>query len=96
MTDTAKGKVTIGSSKTVDQVIVLKKKNKIYKLWADEDIVIEGLEFFMKPLNYGLSKYCDLPGKKVPILTLRRYLKECNIFERGKEDQFGMLTQLCV
>ncbi len=41
MTDTAEGKVTIGSSKTVDQVIVLKTKNKIYKLWADKYIVIE-------------------------------------------------------
>jgi hypothetical protein len=85
LTDTAEGKVTIGSSKTVDQVIVLKTKNKIYKLWADKDIVIEGLQFFMKPLNYGLSKYCDLPGKKVPILTLGRYLKECNIFEMKRE-----------
>jgi hypothetical protein len=61
-------------------VIVLKAKNKKYKLWADKDIVKEGIEFFMKPLSYGLSKLCALPGKKVPISSLWRYLKECNIF----------------
>jgi hypothetical protein len=36
-------KVVIGSSKTVDQVIVRQAKNKRYKLWEDEDIVKEGI-----------------------------------------------------
>jgi hypothetical protein len=58
MSDPAEGKVNIGSSKTVDEVIVLKTKNKKYKLWADKDIAKEGLEFFTKHLasyqNYVL------------------------------------------
>jgi hypothetical protein len=39
----------------------------------------------MKPLGYGLSKFCALPGKKVPISSLWRYLKDCNIFELRRE-----------
>jgi hypothetical protein len=39
----------------------------------------------MKPLGYGLSKFCALPGKKVPISSLKRYLKGCNIFELWRE-----------
>jgi hypothetical protein len=32
-------KVVIGSNKTVDRVIVQKKKEKKYKHWVDKDIV---------------------------------------------------------
>jgi hypothetical protein len=39
----------------------------------------------MKPLGYGLSKSCALPGKKFPISSLWRYLKDCNIFELRRE-----------
>jgi hypothetical protein len=39
----AEDRVVIGSSKTVDQVIVQQAKNKKYKLWEDEDIVKEGI-----------------------------------------------------
>jgi hypothetical protein len=41
----------------------------------------------MKPLGYGLSKFCALPGKKVPISSLWRYLKDCNIFELRREER---------
>jgi hypothetical protein len=38
-------KAITGSSKTVDQVIIVQKaKNKKYKLWVDEDTVKEGME----------------------------------------------------
>jgi hypothetical protein len=39
----AEDKVVIGSSKTVDQVVVQQPKNKKYKLWEDEDIVKAGI-----------------------------------------------------
>jgi hypothetical protein len=39
----------------------------------------------VKPLGYGISKFCALPGKKVPISSLWRYLKDCNIFELRRE-----------
>jgi hypothetical protein len=39
----AEDKVVIGSSKTVDQVIVQQAKNRKYTLWEDEDIVKEGI-----------------------------------------------------
>jgi hypothetical protein len=93
----AEDKVVIGSSKTVDQVIVQQARNKKYKLWEDEDIVKEGIEYYMKPLGYGLSKLCALPGKKVPISSLWRYLKDCNIFELRREGRpIGRLMQHCV
>ncbi len=74
-------KVVIGSNKTVDRVIVQKKKEKKYKHWVDEDIVKEALDFYVKPCGYGLTQFCAQPGRKVPLTSLKRYLKDCNIFE---------------
>jgi hypothetical protein len=56
-------KVIIGSSKTVDQVIVQKAKNKKYKLCVDEDIAKKGMEFY---LNQGAMAW------KLSVFSLAR------------------------
>jgi hypothetical protein len=76
-----KDKVAIGWYKTVDRVIVQKKKEKKYTHWVDEKIVKQALDFYVKPCGYGLTQFCAQHGKKVPLTSLRRYLKDCNIFE---------------
>jgi hypothetical protein len=43
--------------------------------------VKEALDFYVKPCGYSLTQFCTQPGKKVPLPSLKRYLKESNIFE---------------
>jgi hypothetical protein len=66
-------KVVIGSNKIVDR--------KKYKHWVDKDIAKEALDFYVKPCGYGLTQFCAQPGRKVPLTSLKRCLKDCNIFE---------------
>jgi hypothetical protein len=61
-------------------IIVQEAKNKKYKLWVDEGIVKEGMGFYGKWWGYGLANLCAQPGKKIPITSLWRYLKDRNIF----------------
>jgi hypothetical protein len=74
--------ITLGSSKTVDHLIVQQAKLKKHKLWADEDIVKEEIKFYiLMPQGYGLTSFCSEPGKKVLITSLWCYSKDCKIFE---------------
>ena len=66
-------KVVIGSNKIVDR--------KKHKHWVDKDIAKEALDFYVKPCGYGLTQFCAQPGRKVPLTSLKRCLKDCNIFE---------------
>jgi hypothetical protein len=43
--------------------------------------VKETLDFYVKLCGYGLTQFCAQPGNKVPLTSLKRYLKDCNIFE---------------
>jgi hypothetical protein len=63
--------VITGSSKRVDQVIIVQKaKNKQYKLWVDEDPVKIGMEFCVEWWGNGLANFCAQPGNSVPITSL--------------------------
>ena len=42
---------------------------------------MEALEYFIRPAHYELSSFCAEAQNKVPLTTLRRFLKDCKIFE---------------
>jgi hypothetical protein len=47
--------------------------------------VKEALDFYVQPCGYGLTEFCAQHGQKVPLTSLRRYLKDCNIFEMKRQ-----------
>jgi hypothetical protein len=60
-------------------VIGQKAKLKKFKLWVDKDIVKQGVKFCIRPQGYGFANFHAQLGKKVPVTSLQRYLKDYKI-----------------
>jgi hypothetical protein len=56
-------------------------KKKVYKRYTNADVVIEALIFYNRPLGSSLTASCKEDGRRVPLSTMKRLFKDCNVFQ---------------
>jgi hypothetical protein len=56
-------------------------KKKKYKMYNNNDVVIEALNYYIRPLGSSLKTFCKEDGRRVPYTTMVRLFKECKVHE---------------
>ena len=56
-------------------------KKKMYKKYNNNDVVIEALGFYLRPIGSSLKSYCVEDGRRVPYTTMVRLYKDCKVYE---------------
>jgi hypothetical protein len=79
-------KVEFSSPDTGNQVSGKAVKDKKYKKYDNNDVIMEALAFYILPRGTTLASYCKKngspkDGRKVPLSSMRRLFLNCKVFE---------------